>query len=190
MNDTHPKFFEIPLNRPALRGFLRAQGFLLFSVFPGCMGFLIGASRAEDQSRIEKVESLPAILYGSLVGFSYLFLAGTALYFLFRHFWASRLAATLDVSVDGPYLCIKSNAFFLSDRKIHFRSIVDYTVVQGGLMRVFGLLALRLSTTIGGPNSSITIYGVRDAVRIRDILIEVDRLRELDSWTNLSAVNL
>ena len=64
------------------------------------------------------------------------------------------------------------------DRKLHFRAIVDYATTQDALMRRFDLHALQMTTTAGGPKSTLTIPGVKDCLKVRDILSDVDRLRE------------
>jgi len=52
-------------------------------------------------------------------------------------------------------------------------------VVQGPLMRRYGVEALRMSTVAaGGQNSFLTIHGVKDCLRVRDMLAEIDSQRE------------
>ncbi|MEM9481823.1 MAG: hypothetical protein AAGA58_19405, partial [Verrucomicrobiota bacterium] len=64
------------------------------------------------------------------------------------------------------------------DRKIHFNAIVDYAVIHNKLMGKVGIDALELSTKAGGADSTVTILGVKDCHRIRDLLAEIDVQRE------------
>ena len=66
----------------------------------------------------------------------------------------------------------------MSDRKLHFRSIVDYATTQDSLMRRFGIHALQMATTAGGQNTNLIIPGVKDCLRVRDLLADIDRQRE------------
>jgi hypothetical protein len=50
--------------------------------------------------------------------------------------------------------------------------------VRGGLMQYFGIEALQMTTIAGGQNAALTIAGVKDCTKIRDMLSEIDRLRE------------
>jgi len=99
-------------------------------------------------------------------------------YFIFSHRIASRLASTLTVTVEGAFLHVCQHTAILSDRKLHFRSIVDYAATQDLLMRYFGIYTLQMSTTAGGQNTSLIIPGVKDCLHIRDVLADIDRLRE------------
>jgi hypothetical protein len=99
-------------------------------------------------------------------------------YLVSNHRLAWRLAASLEVSVEGPFLRVRQHLFVLSDRKLHFRSIVDYAVTQDLLMPYFGIHALQMNTTAGGENTNLVIPGVKDCLRIRDLLADIDSRRE------------
>jgi hypothetical protein len=45
-------------------------------------------------------------------------------------------------------------------------------------MRYFGIHALRMTTTGGGQNANVIVPGVKDCLRVRDLLADIDRLRE------------
>jgi membrane protein YdbS with pleckstrin-like domain len=102
----------------------------------------------------------------------------TLLYFLLSHRWAGRFAAELHVEVDGDYLRIRQHACVVSDRKIHFRSIVDHATTHGPLMRRFGMEALQMTTMAGGQSSLLFVPGVKECAKVRDMLSEIDSLRE------------
>jgi membrane protein YdbS with pleckstrin-like domain len=59
-----------------------------------------------------------------------------------------------------------------------FRAIVDYAVIQDPFMRYCQIHALQMTTTGGGPTSTITITGVKECLKARDTLSEIDRMRE------------
>ncbi|RYD45470.1 MAG: hypothetical protein EOP83_30905 [Verrucomicrobiaceae bacterium] len=99
-------------------------------------------------------------------------------YLLFHHRQSRRHAETLEVSVEGSYLRIRHGGRSTSDRKIHFRSIVDYDARQSSFMRLFGIHSLFMNTSGGGPGSVIVIPGIKDCLQVRDMLSEIDSLRE------------
>ena len=45
-------------------------------------------------------------------------------------------------------------------------------------MRYFGIYALQMATTAGGQNTSLIIPGVKDCLRVRDLLADIDSQRE------------
>jgi hypothetical protein len=65
-----------------------------------------------------------------------------------------------------------------SDRKLHFRAMVDYAVVQDPLMRLFAISALQMTTTGAGQSSTIIVPGVTHCESVRDLLSQIDRCRE------------
>jgi len=121
------------------------------------------------------------LVRGSLgVGFGVAVMALVAVccYVSFSHRLAARHADGIEVSVEGPFLKIRENHFLQSDRKVHFRSIVDYSAIQDSLMRYFDVHALRMTTIAGGQHSNINAVGVKDCLKMRDMLADIDRLRE------------
>jgi putative N-acetylmannosamine-6-phosphate epimerase len=88
------------------------------------------------------------------------------------------MAASLQVRVEGSFLRIIQKVPALQDRKLHFRAIVDYATVEGSLMRRFGIMTLQMTTTAGGAASTIRIDGLRDCTKVRDMLAEIDSIRE------------
>ena len=45
-------------------------------------------------------------------------------------------------------------------------------------MQWFGVEGLQMRTIAGGQDAKVTIEGVKDCTKIRDMLSEIDRLRE------------
>jgi hypothetical protein len=184
MNDPYPSTIDIEIDRAKLKKYLRVKWFLSWTGpltgFAGMFGVAsaIGAV-------LERGKSLAAglVLAGEITGGA--FLLSTCLYLILSHHRAARLAATLQVSVEGAFLRIRQDACIRSDRKLHFRSIVDYTVVQGWLMRRFGLEGLYMSTLGGNPygaqqsyQNGLMVLAVKDCLKIRDLLSDIDRTRE------------
>ncbi len=149
--------------------------------FGGFIGLLIGFTATMgiiekgDSSFCQTIVHL-AIGLGWGLGFS--FLIASFLYLVFSHFPVSRQAKTLSVEVEGPFLRIVRQSYTWQDRKLHFRAIVDYSTIEEFLMRRCGIKALQITTMAGGQQSLIVIPGVRDCDRIRDMLAEIDSLRE------------
>lgn len=185
MADSYPTNINIEIDRPRLQKYLRVKWLLkwLMSLV------LIGAFLAADLTGIslEKKDistgaEAAIILKATAVGVVLSVVAALLSYFLFSHWTASRLAESLQVSVEGPFLRVRQGSFVLHDRKLHFRSIVEYTTVQGVLLRKFGMHALQFTTT--APSHSANghtrnvIYGIKDCEKVRDMLADIDRLRE------------
>jgi hypothetical protein len=151
-------------------------------VLPICFfgGFsgLGSISRALDRGTVTGTDAVLLASKTVCAGVGYSSLLALLLYLTLSHRVASRFAAGLQVSVEGPFLHIRQHMHILTDRKLHFRSIVDYATTQDFLMRYFSIHALQMTTTAGGPSSTITIPGVKDCLRIRDIRSDIDRLRE------------
>lgn len=101
-----------------------------------------------------------------------------AFYFFVHRPASLKAAAKMEVTVEGSFFRIRTYHFLHTDRKVHFRSIVDYATTEDSFMRYFGIAALELSTMGGGRFQTITIPGVKDCLAVRDMLSEIDRLRE------------
>ena len=182
MTDPHPAHIEIEFDRPAMVQYLRVR-WLISWLYLTPLGALMGFStvaQALDDGLPSGVNPLLLILERTGAGAGIAALAGLVIYLLFGHFRAPRHAANLRVSVEGAFLRIQQDLWVRTDRKLHFRSIVDYATVQGGLMRRFGLHALRMTTTASGQYSVLTLYGIKDCLKVRDMLADIDRIREME----------
>jgi hypothetical protein len=121
------------------------------------------------------VYGIAGILAGLLVG------CGT--YFLTSHATSRLVSQNLRLIVEGPYLRIISGGFFITDRRIHFRDINDYSVEEGPLLRMFGLKALRFHVMATGGTGQFptrTIVGLVNPEKVRDQLCDIDAAREHD----------
>jgi len=181
MTDPYPKTFPIEIEHDKLCRYLRAEAILgwgtLLVFFTSLFG-LIERIGKENQTHINSVgEFWREFFFGLGVG------AGTGLLltlllYLPLHFSMRKVANSLQVSVEGQYLRVVEGWLFRRDRKLHFRAIVDYACFQGPLMRRYGITGIAMNTTAGGQGAVVKIRAVKDAVKARDLLSEIDRLRE------------
>ncbi len=181
MSDQYPETITIEIDRDRLRNYLRAKGLfswaLVLSLFGGLFG-LSGVANALDHGLSSRAEGALILFKSVGTGVGISLLVALFCYLIFTHRIATRQARTLQVSVEGAFLRVRQHTAVLSDRKLHFRSIVDYATTQDFLMRQFGIYALQMSTTAGGQNTNLVIHGIKDCLRVRDDLADIDRLRE------------
>jgi hypothetical protein len=181
MSDSYPDHFTIEIERERLRRYLRTKYLLSWLLCLGFFGGLFGfasASAAFDRG-IESWQAAVVLASKSIaIGVGVSSLIALFVYLLFSHHLASRFASSVELTVEGAFLRIRQHTYIRSDRKLHFRSIVDYAATQDFLMRRFGLHALQMTTIAGGPTSRINVPGVKDCLRVRDLLADVDQKRE------------
>ena len=182
MNDPYPSDLEIEIDRVRLRRYYRIQAFLSWTVAPAFIGCMIGMASATESPREAYIDSWSEFVHRSLIGFGVGGAIGVALgtlgYFICHHFIARKMANALHVHVQGPCLRIQNGVFHRRDRKLHFAAIVDYACYQGPLMRWCGIKGISMNTTAGGMAATVNVMAAKDALRVRDMLSEIDRLRE------------
>ena len=140
-------------------------------------GFTVVSERL-DSYDFSSVWGVLGILFAGIGGGIFVFLAISAvIYFLFFYKKAALTAANLRVIVEGPFFRIINKERSRTDRKLHFRSIVDYTTFESPLMKRYGLMELQMTTT-GGYQALIRILGIKNCSDVRDKLSETDALRE------------
>ena len=195
MNDPYPASFVIEFDRERLTTYFRVKYLLSWGIGLPILGSAVGfltAANALDHSSGPSVVWLLAGRIGAGLGVG--FLLALVVYALFCHRRAARRAAYLEISVEGPFLRVRqrtyvrlseqpnnssyNGSYATSDRKLHFRSIIDYAVVQDSLLRRCGISALQMTTPAGGFGSMLCIPGVKDCLKVRDMLSEIDALRE------------
>lgn len=185
MNDPYPPHLTIEIDRKRLAKYLCFKWLLMwvflctFFGFISGMGNIVNTLEGRRPPKIASLNDLLLLISSELamhIGIA--FLIAVLLYFIFSHRFALRSAASLEVSVEGPFLHLRQHATLLIDRKLHFRSIVDYATTQDFWMRQFDISSLQMTTTAGGPQSTVTIPGVKDCLKVRDMLSEIDRQRE------------
>ncbi len=182
-HDPYPATLNIEIDRPRLKTYLRFNWYRWWLVPLVLIGGLLGFSGivdALDAGELQRSEIPWIILRHVGVGMATGAALATLCYFVFSHFTAARYADSLEVSVEGPFLRVRQHFVTRSDRKLHFRSIIDYATTQDFLMRLLGIEALRMTTTAAGPSAFLSIPAVKDALRARDLLADIDRLREVN----------
>jgi hypothetical protein len=181
MDDPYPSHFEIEIDRVSLRKYLRAKWFLSWSATLAFIGAFIGfgtAAKAIDQGLRPWTEVLSLVCRNAALGLGIGLFLAVLLYLIFSHRLAAIYASSLGLFVEGPFLRVREAFGIHSDRRLHFRAVVDYAIQQDWLMRQYSIEALKMTTTGGGQASAITILGVTGGIKTRDLLSEVDRLRE------------
>jgi len=182
MIDDYPDTIELDIDRDALRSYLRTRWFISWvaglGFIGGTLGFLTVTSRLDNYDYNGIQEFLSLLVMGVCGWLLVSLVLSTILYFLLSHRHAAIVATTLRVIVEGGFLRIISHDPARMDRKIHFRSIVDYTIFEDALMRRFGIKALQMTTTGGGNQASLQILGLRECQDARDKLASIDALRE------------
>ena len=181
MSDPYPENLAIEIDRPRLQTYLRTKWLLGWVLSLGIFSaFIIFAAICDAIEHHPQSWQSAAIHLAKFttIGLGSTTLLGLALYLLLSHRRAARFAASLEVSVEGPFLRIRQHTTLLTDRKLHFRAIIDYSTTQDFLMRRMGLYGLHLTTAASGLASMIDIPCVKDCLRVRDMLADIDRLRE------------
>ena len=181
MSDQYPATLNVEIDRDRLRNYLQMKGLLVWAIPFSVLGGLFGFARLvrDLEHGLAAHANAGSILAGNIAtGIGISLLIALFAYLVFSHRLASRFAASLKVTVEDAFLHVRYRTIVLCDRKLHFRSIVDYAVTQDFLMRYFGIFALQMATTAGGQNTNLVVPGVKDCFRMRDILADIDRLRE------------
>jgi membrane protein YdbS with pleckstrin-like domain len=174
--------FDIEIDRGGLLAYLRWSAALsligVFIFFGGMFGIAVGGDAIKKDGIADLASALPVVLRFLSLGLGGGFLFALICYLIFFHWRSITVAQALSLHVDGMFLRIVRGGLLREDRKIHFSMISDYAVVDGPLMRRFGILAISINGVSGRPNPNMIILGVIDAPRIRDLLCEIDRARE------------
>ena len=181
MNDRYPEKIEFEFDRDALCQYLRRLHLIVAVAIPAFLSILWGLADFGDtlaSTGFQGYKSLGLLFVWSL-GKAMLLtgLVGGALYCLFGHRQARKTADACNLSVEGNFLRIISSGVSRIDRKLHFRSIIDYTLVESKAMKRFGVKGLKMNT-IGGQNCVVSIAGLKECEKVRDMLAEIDSLRE------------
>lgn len=181
--DPHPSQIAFEFDRENLRRYLRLRGLTLWIIGLGGLGSFIGFCTAMDMLQRANT-AFPDKLPAALTHFARFGAGGIILglicYLLFSHRQAVTQAGSISLEVDGAFLRIREGGLFKTDRKIHFRSVVDYSLVEGPLLRRFGLKTLRMTVPVGAPAGLVQINGLRNCEAVRDQLAEIDALRETE----------
>ena len=182
MDDSYPANIDFEFDRDQLRKYLRTQYFCGWLGGIGFFGGLLSLpiiAGAFERHLFEGLNTAALFALGTaVIAFVATLTVVFSLYLIFSHRVAARISESSRLSVEGPFLHLYQNGAAMHDRKLHFRSIVDYAIVQDRMMRRFGIACLQMNTTAGGATSLVRVLGVKDCLKVRDELAEIDRLRE------------
>ena len=182
MPDSYPETINFEINRTQLERYMNRTGLYVISLiflFGGIFfGFLRAIGAANDMHFKSKDELYLFLIGRMSICVGIIIVAIFCFYVLGIRRHSKRYATALDVSVEGSFLRIREYSKGLVDRKIHFRSIVDYSNIQSPMMTRYGIQSLKMNTTSGGQYSAITILGIEDCLKVRDILSDIDQQRE------------
>jgi len=182
MTESHPDSFQVEIDRKKLCQYLRLQAICsllaIFVSFGSLLGFASYAEKAEKMEFESTPKFVGYCLQGVGFGVSASLVISLSVYLVFFHFPSKRQANAVELSVEGQYLRFREGFLFKQDRKLHFRSIVDYSCYEGPLMRWCGIAGISMTTLSGGQNSILKVPAVKDAEKVRDLLSVIDRQRE------------
>lgn len=182
--DSSSSHVAIEIDRARLRNYLRTSKILVWtlslSIYAALMGSCLSISHVQ-RGRFSWFESIWIIARGTGMMVGAAVLIGLVTYLIFNHRQSRQSAESLEVSVEGAFLRIRQEGWIRSDRKIPFRSMMDFACRQDLLMRFTGIHSLRITiTTVGaGSRNFVTILGVKDCIKVRDMLSEIDPSREI-----------
>lgn len=183
MNDPHPEIIDIEIDHENLCKYLRQTWLkvwvLTLSTLGAGFGLIAGIERIENG----EFDGIPAILVelaiGVLTGTIIAAIIALFLYLLLSHFKAKKISEAQQLRVEGAYLrIIQSRLGSIIDQKIHFRAVTDFSTIENPRMKKFGIKTLQMNTSGGGPAGLIRIDGIIDCDKVRDMLADIDRLRE------------
>ena len=151
-------FYTIPINRTACWSYFFATyklSSIALAILPLWLIFHIW-------NEITKSFAGPLYLTMGLFIFSFIF-------FLFL---SARQSAALNYRVEGRTLRVDWGVFFLKRKAIPLDRITDFALVQGPLMRIFGVWAMRVQTAgTGSAVPEATLYAIINPEQVRDELI-------------------
>ena len=104
-----------------------------------------------------------------------LFIFTTAVFYFLHCFikWlAGKQAGALSYHVEGRTLRVDGGVFFLQRKAIPLDRITDFALLQGPLMRIYGVWAMRVQTAgTGSATPEATLYAITNPEQVRDELL-------------------
>lgn len=182
MADPYPQNFTIEIDRENWCRSMRRTAYMAWMLAApavcAVLGFVIRMQKepTDPDWTLERYMSVGSI--GVVVGLAIGLALGLVGYWAINHFRARRRVEALSASVEGQYLRVRDGTHFRFDQKIHFHAIVDFTCYQTASMQKHGLTGILMTTVSGNDFSTINLPAVKDAEKVRNMLAEIDRLRE------------
>lgn len=169
-----------------LRRYLRLKGAILWLGALCALGAFMGfpaTGKLLDNPNVSAPEKIRSVAHRVGIGAGLGLALGSLGYLLISHRRAGSEADAVSLRVEGPFVRVTFGCLTHVDRKLHFRSIVDYSLVDGPLRRRLGLRTLVMTVPAvvspgGPPGGSVLLTGVKDAERVRDELATLDAERE------------
>jgi membrane protein YdbS with pleckstrin-like domain len=178
MTDSYPESFPIEIEREKLCRYWRIEALLMLLFFGAFFGTQFGIVSATSRHAAMELDSWTTVPLRMGIGLLIGSAIAVVIYGIVGHYSSRLRVNRLEISVEKQYFRISEGVFIRSDRKLHFRSIVDYSCFSGPLMRFCGIEGLMLTTTAGGRYSTIRLKGVENALEVRDMLSLIDAHRE------------
>ena len=151
-------FFAIPVDSGACRSYFIAWHWIIniyCAVFPLFILIMIWST--------SKLSFLWLFLILLVLGYACL---------CFIYWLAGKQSAALNYRIEKRTLRADWGVFFLKRKAIPLDRITDFALVQGPLMRMFGVWAMRVQTAgTGSMEPEATLYAIIDPEQVRDELI-------------------
>ncbi len=181
--DKYPTNIEYEIDRVALIRYWRLQATIGYSLAPAPIAGMFGLAFFRLYVETHPgIGGLTYVAFAAMLILAGLFagmLVGILLYFLMSHFLIKLSVKNLRLLVEGPYLRSISGAIFVTDRRIHFRAISDYSTSDGPLLRRFGMRNLSFTVIGSTAHASTVVSGLKNPDEVRDQLCEIDAAREI-----------
>jgi hypothetical protein len=180
--DKFPEQIEFEIDREKLFRYRRRQ--LIY----GCLGIplllstilaiAIFGGRVEKQPpwTVEQLVWMGLLYFG--VALAAGALVGIAVYFVFVRRELTLSVRNLRLVVEGPFLRIVSGGSFVSDRRIHFRAISNYSTYDSPLLQDYGMKLLSFQVCGDSDSRATSVAGLKNPDEVRDALCEIDASRE------------
>ncbi len=152
---------SLGVNRDSLVLYLIATHLVSALLLGGCIVLFVGPLLHVAFPKVLAVTGIAAILYAAIPGL----------------LLAQRQAAAIEYCLDGTTLRVNEGILFLSRKAIPLDRVTDIALVQGPVLRVCGIWALRIQTAgRGSEKAEATLYALRNPESVRDqILVVRDR---------------
>lgn len=181
--DSYPREISYAFDRPILLRYLRLRAALFWGVALVSIGLIMGLATMSNhlqRGRGDLAERFAKAVWSPLYGAGGGLVLAAFCYGVLSHGPSRRQAEGCTLQVEGAFLRIRQGGLLRIDHKLHFRSIIDYSLVDGPLRRRFGLKTLQL--TVAGvavqQGGGLAINGLVNVEQVRDQLAEIDAARE------------